>query len=76
MGCSLNDNVDIRKYDNTVNQSILAHEHQDIKIFSFGHGQNVSASFHYNEELAKKCLEKAGFYGRLQNMKCIQNLMR
>lgn len=31
-------------------------------------GQNVSASFNYSEELAKKCLEKAGFYSRLQSM--------
>jgi ATP-binding cassette subfamily B protein len=42
---------------------------QDFKLFSFGLGQNVSASFHYNEELAKRCLEKAGFYERLQSMK-------
>ena len=49
--------------------SIFSVVFQDFKLFSFGLGQNVSASFHYNEELAKKCLEKAGFYGRLQSMK-------
>jgi len=69
MGCSLNDNVDIRKYDYKEYMSIFSVVFQDFKLFSFGLGQNVSASFHYNEELAKKCLEKAGFYGRLQSMK-------
>lgn len=62
-------NVDIRKYDYKEYMSIFSVVFQDFKLFSFGLGQNVSASFHYNEELAKKCLEKAGFYGRLQSMK-------
>ena len=62
-------NVDIRKYDYKEYMSIFSVVFQDFKLFSFGLGQNVSASFHYNEELAKKCLEKAGFYGRLQIMK-------
>ena len=62
-------NVDIRKYDYKEYMSIVSVVFQDFKLFSFGLGQNVSASFHYNEELAKKCLEKAGFYGRLQSMK-------
>ena len=62
-------NVDIRKYDYKEYMSIFSVVFQDFKLFYFGLGQNVSASFHYNEELAKKCLEKAGFYGRLQSMK-------
>lgn len=62
-------NVDIRKYDYKEYMSIFSVVFQDFKLFSFGLGQNVSASFHYNEELAKKCLERAGFYGRLQSMK-------
>ena len=62
-------NVDIRKYDYEEYMSIFSVVFQDFKLFSFGLGQNVSASFHYNEELTKKCLEKAGFYGRLQSMK-------
>lgn len=62
-------NVDIRKYDYKEYMSIFSVVFQDFKLFSFGLGQNVSASFHYNEEFAKKCLEKAGFYGRLQSMK-------
>ena len=62
-------NVDIRKYDYKEYMSILSVVFQDFKLFSFGLGQNVSASFHYNEELAKRCLEKAGFYERLQSMK-------
>lgn len=62
-------NVDIRKYDYKEYISIFSVVFQDFKLFSFGLGQNVSASFHYNEELTKKCLEKAGFYGRLQSMK-------
>ena len=62
-------NVDIRKYDYKEYMSIFSVVFQDFKLFSFGLGQNVSASFHYNEELTKKCLEKAGFYGRLQSMK-------
>ena len=62
-------NVDIRKYDYKEYMSIFSVVFQDFKLFSFGLGQNVSASFHYNEELAKKCLEKAGFYERLQSMK-------
>ena len=62
-------NVDIRKYDYKEYMSIFSVVFQDFKLFSFGLGQNVSASFHYNEELAKRCLEKAGFYGRLQSMK-------
>lgn len=62
-------NVDIRKYDYKEYMSIFSVVFQDFKLFSFGLGQNVSASFHYNEELAKRCLEKAGFYERLQSMK-------
>ena len=62
-------NVDIRKYDYKEYMSIFSVVFQDFKLFSFGLGQNVSASFNYNEELAKKCLEKAGFYERLQSMK-------
>ena len=62
-------NVDIRKYDYKEYMSIFSIVFQDFKLFSFGLGQNVSASFHYNEELAKRCLEKAGFYERLQSMK-------
>lgn len=62
-------NVDIRKYDYKEYMSIFSVVFQDFKLFSFGLGQNVAASFDYNEELAKKCLEKAGFYDRLQKMK-------
>lgn len=62
-------NVDIRKYDYREYMSIFSVVFQDFKLFSFGLGQNVAASFGYNEELAKKCLEKAGFYDRLQRMK-------
>ena len=62
-------NVDIRKYDYKEYMSIFSVVFQDFKLFSFGLGQNVSASFHYNEELAKRCLEKAGFYERLQSLK-------
>ena len=62
-------NVDIRKYDYKEYMSIFSVVFQDFKLFSFGLGQNVAASFDYNEELAKKCLEKAGFYDRLQRMK-------
>ena len=62
-------NVDISKYDYKEYMSIFSVVFQDFKLFSFGLGQNVSASFHYNEELAKRCLEKAGFYERLQSMK-------
>lgn len=62
-------NVDIRKYDYKEYMSIFSVVFQYFKLFSFGLGQNVSASFHYNEELAKRCLEKAGFYERLQSMK-------
>lgn len=62
-------NVDIRKYDYKEYMSIFSVVFQDFKLFSLGLGQNVSASFHYNEELAKRCLEKAGFYERLQSMK-------
>lgn len=62
-------NVDIRKYDYKEYMSIFSVVFQDFKLFSFGLGQNVSASFHYNEELAKRCLDKAGFYERLQSMK-------
>lgn len=62
-------NVDIRKYDYKEYMSIFSVVFQDFKLFSFGLGQNVSESFHYNEELAKRCLEKAGFYERLQSMK-------
>ena len=62
-------NVDIRKYDYKEYMSIFSVVFQDFKLFSFGLGQNVAASFGYNEELAKKCLEKAGFYDRLQRMK-------
>lgn len=62
-------NVDIRKYDYKEYMSIFSIVFQDFKLFSFGLGQNVAASFGYNEELAKKCLEKAGFYDRLQRMK-------
>lgn len=62
-------NVDIRKYDYKEYMSIFSVVFQDFKLFSFGLGQNVSASFIYNEEFAKKCLEKAGFYERLQSMK-------
>lgn len=62
-------NVDIRKYDYKEYMSIFSVVFQDFKLFSFGLGQNVSASFHYNEEPAKRCLEKAGFYERLQSMK-------
>lgn len=62
-------NVDIRKYDYKEYMSIFSVVFQNFKLFSFGLGQNVSASFHYNEELAKRCLEKAGFYERLQSMK-------
>ncbi len=62
-------NVDIRKYDYKEYMSIFSVVFQDFKLFSFGLGQNVAASFDYNEELAKKCLEKAGFYNRLQRMK-------
>ena len=61
-------NVDIRKYDYKEYMSIFSVVFQDFKLFSFGLGQNVAASFDYNEELAKKCLEKAGFYDRLQKM--------
>ena len=62
-------NVDIRKYDYKEYMSIFSVVFQDFKLFSFGLGQNVAASFDYDEELAKKCLEKAGFYNRLQRMK-------
>lgn len=62
-------NVDIRKYDYKEYMSIFSVVFQDFKLFSFGLGQNVAASFDYNEEFAKKCLEKAGFYNRLQRMK-------
>ena len=62
-------NVDIRKYDYKEYMSIFSVVFQDFKLFSFGLGQNVSASFNYNEEFAKRCLEKAGFYERLQSMK-------
>lgn len=62
-------NVDIRKYDYKEYMSIFSVVFQNFKLFSFGLGQNVAASFGYNEELAKKCLEKAGFYDRLQRMK-------
>ena len=62
-------NVDIRKYDYKEYMSIFSVVFQDFKLFSFGLGQNVAASFDYNEELAKRCLEKAGFYERLQSMK-------
>ncbi len=62
-------NVDIRKYDYEEYMSIFSVVFQDFKLFSFGLGQNVAASFDYDEELAKKCLEKAGFYNRLQRMK-------
>lgn len=62
-------NVDIRKYDYKEYMSIFSVVFQDFKLFSFGLGQNVAASFDYNEELAKKCLEKAGFYNRLRRMK-------
>lgn len=62
-------NVDIRKYDYKEYMSIFSVVFQDFKLFSFGLGQNVAASFDYNEKLAKKCLEKAGFYNRLQRMK-------
>ena len=68
-GQILLNNVDIRKYDYKEYMSIFSVVFQDFKLFSFGLGQNVSASFHYNEELAKRCLEKAGFYERLQSMK-------
>lgn len=62
-------NVDIRKYDYKEYMSIFSVVFQDFKLFSFGLGQNVAASFDYDEELAKKCLEKAGFYNCLQRMK-------
>lgn len=61
-------NVDIRKYDYKEYMSIFSVVFQDFKLFPLGLGQNVAASFEYNEELAKKCLEKAGFYDRLQKM--------
>lgn len=61
-------NVDIRKYDYQEYMSIFSVVFQDFKLFPLGLAQNVAASFDYNEELAKKCLEKAGFYDRLQKM--------
>lgn len=61
-------NVDIRKYDYQEYMSIFSVVFQDFKLFPLGLGQNVAASFEYNEELAKKCLEKAGFYDRLQRL--------
>ena len=41
MGCSLNDNVDIRKYDYKEYMSIFSVVFQDFKLFSFGLGQNL-----------------------------------
>lgn len=60
--------IDIRKYNYEEYLSVFSVVFQDFKLFSFSLGQNVSASFEYDDEKAKICLEKSGFGERLSAM--------
>lgn len=60
--------IDIRKYDYYEYMSIFSVVFQDFKLFSFGLGENIAASMHYDPAKVNDCLVKAGFKGRADAM--------
>ena len=60
--------VDIRYYDNDEYAKLFAIVFQDFNLFSFPLGENVSGSYEYDRERAKKCLEDAGFGERFAKL--------
>ncbi|MCL2159298.1 MAG: ABC transporter ATP-binding protein/permease [Oscillospiraceae bacterium] len=57
--------IDIKKYKYDEYLDLFSVVFQDFKLFSFGLGQNLSASVEYDGENAKRCLVMAGFGERL-----------
>lgn len=60
--------IDIRKYRYDDYISIFSVVFQDFQLLALPLGQNVAVCRDYDRELAKECLEKAGFGDRLERM--------
>lgn len=60
--------VDIRKFRQEEYMKLFSVVFQDFKLFSLPLGENVAAECNYDGEKVKKCLEDAGFGGRLKQM--------
>ncbi len=53
--------IDIKKYDYEEYMTIFSVVFQDICVFSFPLGQNVTTSLEYDQQKVWRCLEQAGF---------------
>lgn len=60
--------IDIRKYNYQDYMEIFSVVFQDFQLISQPLGNNVAGSIEYDQELAEKCLGKAGFGDRLAEM--------
>lgn len=67
-GTVLLNGIDIRKYDYPEYLSVFSVVFQDFALTDFTLGQNVAAGENYDGEKVKRCLEKAGFGERLQEL--------
>ena len=61
--------IDIRKYNYREYMDIFSVVFQDFKLLSLKLGENVAGKADYDNEFVMDCLEKAGFYHRLTEMK-------
>jgi len=60
--------INIQKYDYEEYLSIFSVVFQDFKLFALSLAENVAAGVEYDHALVEKCLQKAGFGGRLQEL--------
>ena len=60
--------IDIRKYRYDEYLDLFSVVFQDFKLLALPLGQNVAAAVRYDRERAARCLELAGFGGRLERM--------
>lgn len=60
--------IDITRYRYDEYMQLFSVVFQDYYMFGFSLGENVSAKLEYDAEKASKCLEKAGFGGRLAEL--------
>ena len=60
--------VDIKKYKYAQYTNIFSVVFQDFNLFSFTLGQNIAAAVSYDGEMAKQCLNMAGFGERIKTL--------
>lgn len=60
--------IDIRKYSLQEYMDLFSVVFQDSALFSFPIGENVAADTEYDSSLAEKCVRRAGFSERLDEM--------